>query len=107
VEHKDSIVFLHAVEDGPADRSYGLQVAALAGVPKPVIRSAQRYLQMLEDAALNRNGQSDLFTQAGGPGQVSQTEPAADPLREAMDQLNPDELSPREALDLLYRLKKL
>jgi len=99
-------VFLHAVEEGPASRSYGLQVAALAGVPKPVIRNAGKYLQMLEDAALNQGGQHDLFAQAATSG-ASAAEPATDALREAMAQLNPDELSPREALDLLYRLKKL
>jgi len=104
VEHKDTIVFLHAVEEGPASRSYGLQVAALAGVPKPVIRNAGKYLQMLEDAALNQGGQHDLFSQAAA---ASTPEPATDALREALGQLNPDELSPREALDLLYRLKKL
>jgi DNA mismatch repair protein MutS len=105
VEHKDTIVFLHAVEDGPASQSYGLQVAALAGVPKGVIRNARKYLQMLEDASLARGGQSDLFA---GPGKA-ETEPAPEPdaLRDALAALNPDELSPREALGLLYRLKKL
>jgi DNA mismatch repair protein MutS len=104
VEHKDTIVFLHAVEEGPASQSYGLQVAALAGVPKPVIRTARKYLQMLEDASLARGGQSDLFvaTQAR-----PEPEPAVDPLREAFDQVNPDDLSPRDALELLYRLKNL
>ncbi len=107
VEHKDSIVFLHAVEEGPASQSYGLQVAALAGVPKPVIRTARKYLQMLEDASLASHGvsgQNDLFVAAQGR---PEPEPAADPLREALDQVNPDELSPREALEQLYRLKKL
>ena len=104
VEHKDSIVFLHAVEEGPASQSYGLQVAALAGVPKPVIRTARKYLQMLEDASLARGGQTDLFV--SGQAQP-ESEPAADALREAFDQMNPDELTPREALEMLYRLKKL
>jgi DNA mismatch repair protein MutS len=105
VEHKDSIVFLHAVEEGPASQSYGLQVAALAGVPKPVIRSARKYLQLLEEQSLTRGGQDDLFA---GPGKA-EAEPAAEPdaLRDALAALNPDELSPREALELLYRLKKL
>ena len=105
VEHKDSIVFLHAVEEGPASQSYGLQVAALAGVPRPVIRSAKKYLQMLEDASLARGGQDDLF--AGAAAVPAEPEAAADPLREHLAQLNPDELSPREALELLYRLKQL
>ncbi len=104
VEHKDTIVFLHAVEEGPASQSYGLQVAALAGVPKPVIRTARKYLQMLEDASLARGGQSDLFVAAQAQ---PEPEPAVDPLRATFDQVNPDDLSPREALELLYRLKKL
>ena len=73
-EHKDTIVFLHAVEEGPASQSYGLQVAQLAGVPKNVIRDARRYLQLLEEASLARGGQPDLFVAgkgepgaAGGP----------------------------------------
>ena len=103
VEHKDTIVFLHAVEDGPASRSYGLQVAALAGVPKPVIRQAQKYLQLLEDASLARGNQDDLFSRRT----EKEAEPPADPLREEMLKVNPDELTPREALELLYRLKKL
>jgi len=103
VEHKDSIVFLHAVEEGPASQSYGLQVAALAGVPKPVIRQAKRYLQLLEEASLARGDQRDLFLGE----KPAAEEPAPDPLREALGQANPDELSPREALELLYRLKRL
>jgi DNA mismatch repair protein MutS len=104
VEHKDSIVFLHAVEEGPASQSYGLQVAALAGVPKPVIKNARKYLQLLEDASLARGGQPDLFA----AGQAApDPEPEPDAARELLDSINPDELSPREALELLYRLKRL
>ena len=104
VEHKDSIVFLHAVEEGPASRSYGLQVAALAGVPKPVIKSARKYLQLLENDSLSRGGQPDLFS----PGQAApEPEPEVDAARALLDTVNPDELSPREALELLYRLKRL
>jgi DNA mismatch repair protein MutS len=103
VEHKDTVVFLHAVEEGPASQSYGLQVASLAGVPRPVIRQARKYLQLLEDAAVTRGNQSDLFVK----GQQPEPEPAVDPLREALVKVNPDELTPREALELLYRLKKL
>jgi DNA mismatch repair protein MutS len=104
VEHKDTIVFMHAVEEGPASQSYGLQVAQLAGVPKGVIRNARRYLQMLEDASLTQGGQSDLF--AAGK---SEAEPPkeADALRETLEATNPDELTPREALELLYKLKRL
>jgi DNA mismatch repair protein MutS len=108
VEHKDTIVFLHAVEEGPASQSYGLQVAQLAGVPKNVIRNARRYLQMLEDASFARNGQSDLFASASANAE-GETPHAAEPdaLREALDAVTPDELTPREALELLYRLKRL
>jgi len=104
VEHKDSIVFLHAVEEGPASQSYGLQVAQLAGVPKAVIRNAQRYLQILEEASLTRGGQSDLFVRAS-PKPAAESE--TDALRDALASVNPDELSPREALELLYQLKRL
>jgi len=104
VEHKDTIVFLHAVEEGPASQSYGLQVAQLAGVPKGVIRNARRYLQMLEDASLTRGGQTDLFA-AGKSGAEPPKE--ADALRETLEATNPDELTPREALELLYKLKRL
>jgi DNA mismatch repair protein MutS len=103
VEHKDSVVFLHAVEEGPASQSYGLQVASLAGVPKTVIRQAKKYLQLLEESSVSRGSQDDLFLQT----KKQEEEPAADTLREALGKVNPDELSPREALELLYRLKKL
>jgi DNA mismatch repair protein MutS len=103
VEHKDSIVFLHAVEEGPASQSYGLQVAQLAGVPKAVIQRARRILQQLEDASRAGGAQADLFARSA----PAEPELAADPLRDALAQVNPDELSPREALELLYRLKKL
>ena len=103
VEHKDTVVFLHAVEEGPASQSYGLQVAALAGVPKGVIRQARKYLELLEESAITRGNQSDLFAATRTP----EAEPATDPLRDEMQKMNPDELSPREALELLYRLKKL
>jgi DNA mismatch repair protein MutS len=103
VEHKDTVVFLHAVEEGPASQSYGLQVAALAGVPKAVIRQASRYLQLLEESSVTRGNQNDLFAQVKG----TAPEPEVDSLREELQKINPDELTPREALELLYRLKKL
>ena len=105
VEHKDTIVFLHALEEGPASQSYGLQVAALAGVPKAVIQRARRILQSLEEQSLARGSQGDLF--ANKEAEPAAAEPESDPLRDALGQVNPDDLSPREALELLYRLKKL
>jgi DNA mismatch repair protein MutS len=104
VEHKDSVVFLHAVEEGPASQSYGLQVAGLAGVPKAVVRQARKYLQILEEQSLVRGGQDDLFA---GASRTVEPEPPSDPVREELARINPDELSPREALEILYRLKKL
>ncbi len=105
IEHEDSIVFLHAVKEGPANQSYGLQVAALAGVPRPVIGLARQRLQELERNAAqhadNAINQLSLFDTPCEPERES--EPAMDLLREA----EPDELSPREALDLVYRLKGL
>ena len=104
VEHRDSVVFLHAVEEGPASQSYGLQVAGLAGVPKAVIRQARKYLELLEEQSLVRGGQNDLFA---GAGKTIEPEPPEDPVRAELAKINPDELSPREALELLYRLKKI
>jgi len=62
VEHKDSIVFLHAVQAGPASQSYGLQVAQLAGVPQPVIRAARKHLAVLEAYSVQSTPQFDLFS---------------------------------------------
>jgi DNA mismatch repair protein MutS len=78
-------------------------VAALAGVPKEVIRRARKYLELLEESAVSRGGQDDLFAKT----KAVEPEPALDPLREELAGINPDELTPREALELLYRLKKI
>ena len=105
VEHKDRIVFLHSVEEGPASRSYGLQVAQLAGVPGAVIRSAKKRLADLEAAAAAQVPQGDLFS-----GSIPLNEPAAPEPHPAVDALrdcDPDALTPRDALDLLYRLREL
>jgi len=107
VEHKDRIVFMHAVQEGPASKSYGLQVAALAGIPRPVIELARSYLEALEQAQRSDSPQLGLFDRKI----VHQTEPAEqldeDPLRQAIQELDPDQLSPREALEMLYKLKSL
>ncbi|HKO89025.1 MAG TPA: DNA mismatch repair protein MutS, partial [Burkholderiales bacterium] len=104
VEHKDRIVFLHALEEGPASQSYGLQVAALAGVPGAVVRAAKRHLQLLERQSLSKGGQPDLFV-ANAIAEPMEAEPH--PVVDTLADINPDELSPREALELLYKLKKL
>jgi DNA mismatch repair protein MutS len=101
VEHKDRIVFLHRLEGGPADRSYGIHVAHLAGIPKDVVRAARRHLAELEKQLRPSSAQPDLFAL---PAPVAVAE---DELRDALDAIKPDELSPREALEALYRLKKL
>lgn len=105
VEHKDHIVFLHSVEEGPASRSYGLQVAQLAGVPAAVIRSARKRLAGLEAAAAAQVPQGDLFSGSTAPPApaVAEPHPAVDALRDC----DPDALTPRDALDLLYRLRAL
>ena len=100
VEHKDSIVFLHSVEEGPASQSYGLQVAQLAGIPATVIRAARRYLAKLEEESAARSPQGDLFAPAAAP--PATTHPVLDRLRD----LDPDRLSPRAALDVLYQLQR-
>jgi DNA mismatch repair protein MutS len=113
VEHKDSIVFLHAVQSGPASQSYGLQVAQLAGVPQSVIRAARKHLAALEAHSVEPTPQFDLFASASyseAEEEESEEPPqdlAASPLIEALAEIDPDSLSPREALDALYRLKSL
>ncbi|MDP2823715.1 MAG: DNA mismatch repair protein MutS [Sulfuritalea sp.] len=101
VEHGHKIVFLHAVEEGPASQSYGVQVAALAGMPPAVVREARRRLALLENREVGSLTQPDLF--ASAPPLPEPPHPALDALRD----VNPDELSPREALEKLYQLGKL
>lgn len=111
VEHKDRIVFLHAVQDGPASQSYGLQVAQLAGVPTTVIRAARKHLATLEAQALQSTPQMDLFGASYSNPPAETVTPVADArlnaLGEALDGIDPDALTPRAALDELYRLKQL
>jgi DNA mismatch repair protein MutS len=98
------IVFLHAVEDGPANRSYGLQVAKLAGVPQDALRLAQRYFARLDKFHVRDDAQHDLFAEIGVGG-VSEAPPT--PLEARLRALDPDAMSPREALEALYALKRL
>jgi len=104
-EHRESIVFLHSVRDGPASQSYGIQVAKLAGVPRPVIRRARKHLDRLENEAASASSpQLGLFSTAPSPGSDPE-EPSE--VEAALDRLVPDDLSPREALQTLYDLKDL
>ena len=102
IEHQHSIVFLHSVNEGAASQSYGLQVAALAGVPNSVIRSAKKQLVKLEQNSAAQSPQGDLFAAA-----PEAPEPEEHPLLSALRDLQPDEMSPKEALERIYQLKKL
>ncbi len=104
VEHKDRIVFLHAVEEGPASQSYGIQVAQLAGIPAPVVRAARRRLGELEQQAASRSPQADLFA---APSVPPAPEPEDHPAVSVLREIDPDALAPRDALDLLYKLSRL
>ncbi|CAJ3311326.1 DNA mismatch repair protein MutS [Burkholderia pseudomallei] len=112
VEHGHGIVFLHAVEEGPANQSYGLQVAQLAGVPAPVIRAARKHLAHLEQqSAAQATPQLDLFATPPVVDEPECNEPPAaatpHPALERLLELDPDDLKPRDALDLLYELHTL
>ena len=118
-------MFLHAVQDGPASQSYGLQVAQLAGVPPSVIRAARKHLARLEAQALDATPQLDLFAAPPSSGDdagadagagVDDAAPSADPhaapdapspALTLLDAIDPDALTPREALERLYELKRL
>ena len=104
VEHKDRIVFLHAVEDGPASQSYGLQVAGLAGVPGAVIRAARKRLAELEEHGLAAGPQRDLFS--AGTKDAPAVQPAEHAVFKRLRDIDPDSLTPKEALELLYQLRK-
>lgn len=106
VEHGDALVFMHAVKPGPANRSFGLQVAALAGLPRQTVAAARRRLAELEARSVE---------QVQRPAPVAETAPQqfglfpapADDLSIALQQIDPDALTPRQALEALYRLKAL
>ncbi len=100
VEHGDSIVFMHAVKDGPANQSYGLQVAKLAGVPVSVIKSARKKLQLLERQSA---GAHEVFVEET-TGQLELFNNNPHPIVEQLQELDVDDLNPRQALALLYEL---
>jgi DNA mismatch repair protein MutS len=118
-EHRNGIVFLHAVREGPASRSYGLAVAQLAGVPREVIAAAREYLAVLEKggahAAANGSGRGTGRSPAATPQAQLPLEPPAPPppdprlleLEAAVTAVDADDLTPRAALDLLYKLRAL
>lgn len=117
-EHNDNIVFLHKVQEGPASKSYGLQVAKLAGIPAEVLAQAQAQLHLLEQGVHLEHSMLAL-TQAVPVVAVTYSSDIASPLQsglfdtlpnpavEALKKINPDNLSPREALEQLYRLKEI
>ena len=101
-ESGNDVVFLHEIQPGPASKSYGVQVARLAGMPTAVLNHAKHALAALENDAQASRAQVDLFAP---PPESLDTGPS--PLQAALNQLDPDSLTPREALDALYALKKL
>ena len=113
-EHGDGIVFLHAVKEGPASRSYGLQVAQLAGVPRDVIGQARGYLEALESQRDRPDG-ADRDKRPGRKAQkelplfapAAPSQPPPDPVRAAVSALDPDDMTPKAALEAIYRLRRL
>ncbi|MCB1941997.1 MAG: DNA mismatch repair protein MutS, partial [Candidatus Accumulibacter sp.] len=106
IEHGERIVFLHAVEEGPASQSYGIQVAALAGIPSSVVRAARRQLREFEQRASINPLQPDLFATALANA-AEASEPASHPAVDRLQRVDPDQLTPREALATLYELRSL
>ncbi|HBQ44410.1 MAG TPA: DNA mismatch repair protein MutS, partial [Thiomicrospira sp.] len=104
IEHEHKIVFLHQVKDGSASQSYGLQVAALAGVPKQVIAQAKQHLTRLEQQG---QGQGQIKIQTDMFGNLEPENPKLDELQQIIQDLSPDDLTPKQAHELLYQLKKL
>ncbi|MDH5824191.1 DNA mismatch repair protein MutS [Luteimonas sp. RD2P54] len=111
VEHRDqagaeTLVFMHAVKDGPADRSFGLQVAALAGLPKAVVADARGRLAELEQRGRETQAAAMRPQALDAPQQIGLFAPASAAL-DALAGIDPDELTPKQALEALYRLKAL
>jgi DNA mismatch repair protein MutS len=107
-EHAGKLIFMHTVKDGPANQSYGLQVAALAGVPREVITSAAEYLRILEAQSL-QNDAAKTKPAAPETAPLFDLAPPASPndrLSKELAKLDPDNMTPKQALDALYRLKK-
>lgn len=105
-EQGDTLVFMHAVKEGPANRSFGLQVAALAGLPRSVISQARGRLVELEQQSRDAPQPSMAAAELDQPQQIGLFSPASAAL-DAVNRLDPDELTPRQALEALYRIKAL
>ncbi|SHO46148.1 DNA mismatch repair protein MutS [Desulfopila aestuarii] len=114
-EWNDSIIFLHKLIEGGANRSYGIQVAALAGVPNHVVERAEEILNNIERGEFDHTGQPAIAKSTGQkkkrirthPDQLSLFQPPSDPVRDYLRILDADQLSPREALEILYKLKDM
>ena len=110
LEEGQDIVFLHHIEPGPAEKSYGIAVAKLAGLPAPALKAAQKHLEQLEAQAAAHRPQMDMFNlpEEAAPehSPAEPAPPAAHPLLQELAALHPDELTPRQALELLYQLQK-
>jgi DNA mismatch repair protein MutS len=107
VEHGDTLVFMHAVKEGAADRSFGLQVAALAGLPRTTLQQARRRLAELEQRGRETHA-SDMAPQAlDAPQQFALFAARPSAAQEALAAIDPDELTPKQALEAMYRLKAL
>jgi DNA mismatch repair protein MutS len=112
VESGQDVVFLHQIEPGPASRSYGVAVAKLAGMPAAVLKDARTRLDALEARQREGQAQADLFaleptTSGSTEGESHAADSQVRALAEALATIEPDHLSPREALEALYRLKAL
>ena len=108
-EHNDHIVFLHSIQEGPASKSYGLQVAKLAGIPDSVIVAAKDKLASLEAADM-ATASTDSVVSAPQPApqlQADMFSSSKHPAVDLLEQSDPDDLSPRQAQELLYQLKNL
>jgi DNA mismatch repair protein MutS len=107
-EYNDSIVFMHSVQDGAASQSYGIQVAKLAGIPGPVLDLARAELALLETGAQSTVALGDNILADALPSQSELSlAPINSALQKRLDTMLPDELSPKQALDLIYELKRL
>jgi DNA mismatch repair protein MutS len=103
VEHGNNIVFMHKVEEGAANQSYGLQVAQLAGIPKSVVSAAKRKLTQLENSQVATSlEQPDMFAL-----DTLAKEVELHPVVSELEIILPDDLTPRQALEMLYKLKKI